>query len=149
MKKTILFGLIIMLIIDSGTTHAGNPPVVKWTAHNSFEQKVFIENKGQYELAEKNIISSDILFGARQDGLQYYFTASGIWIKKLVTVKRSQEEIKDLEEHLDAEKPGEDNDKALQYKFEEEFHYLGFIGTNTSVEIIPSHEVRQVYNFCL
>jgi gliding motility-associated-like protein len=39
---------------------AGAHPVIKWTTSDAFEQKVFTENKGQFELPGKNIGSKGV-----------------------------------------------------------------------------------------
>src|SRR5579863_5346100 len=86
----LLFILFLSIIALPFLTTAQSIPVVKWTIKNPFEQKVFIENKGQYEIDNK-VPSKNILFGARQGGLTYYFTNNSIWIKRDVPVKLTEE----------------------------------------------------------
>jgi hypothetical protein len=118
-------------------------PKVKWTVKHPFEQKVFIENKGQYEIDNK-VASKDILFGAQQGGLQYYFTNNAIWIKRDVAVKRTDEEMEQLKQQS-----GEAEEKELEYKMVPQFHQINFIGTNPAAEITSENEVSWYYNFTI
>jgi len=147
----ILFSLVFFASLFFNARAKEKPPVPKWTFHNPFEQKVFIENKGQYNLKEK-ASTDEILFGARQDGLQYFFTKNGLWIKYTEKVERSKREIEKFKEQI-GEKENEDKDgeekedNIAKYKWVERFHHMEFNGAGASTTIIPEYEVSQVYNF--
>lgn len=140
-KQRLFFFIVIYLPVTVFFAKAGSPPATKWTVKNPFEQNVFIENKGQYSLNGK-LQSKDILFGANLDGLNYYFTSTGIWIERNVPVKRTDEELEQLKLPTSA-----NNLKAFEYKYMQEFHQINFIGVNTSAEIIGNTEVKQYFNF--
>ncbi|HWY34679.1 MAG TPA: hypothetical protein VNX68_08530, partial [Nitrosopumilaceae archaeon] len=130
------------------------PPAPKWTSHKPFEQKIFIENKGQYALKNK-ATNTDILFGARQDGLQYFFAKDGIWIKYIEKIERTKREIEKFKEQIgekeNTDKDGEEKiDNVVKYKFVERFHRMEFIGAGASTTIIPEGEpLTQLYNFTI
>ncbi len=130
MKKNILFlATLLLVIVLPYIAKSGNPPVVKWTVKNPFEQKVFIENKGQYEINGK-VQSKDILFSARQGGLLYYFTNNAIWIKKPRMVIRKGSQIK-----ISA------NDTI------EQFHQIEFVNANSQAQVIGEGNLRWYSNF--
>src|SRR5579862_7825903 len=133
--KLRLLSIIVFSLALTSYSNAGKPPVVKWSVKNPFEQKVFIENKGQYEILDK-VESKDILFGARQDGLQYYFTNNSIWIKRSVPVMMTEAEMEKLEHDK-----GEKNDKEIKYKLVDEFHSITFIGADASTQISSDDKV--------
>ncbi len=145
-KSKLFFTLIILIVALPVLAGAGNPPVVKWAVKNPFEQKVFIENKVQYAIKD-NPEPTKILFGARQGGLQYYFTNNSIWIKRNVTVKRTQEQIEQLKQQF-----GDDGDmgkKEFEYESVEEFHEISFEGANALATITTDNEVNWYYNFTI
>jgi gliding motility-associated-like protein len=119
-------------------------PRTNWIAKNVFEQKLFIENKGQYDKEKL----PGILFGARQDGLQYFFTKNAILIKHLAIVKRSHEEIEAEIKRLGLKEENEnEEEKELAYKQVEQFYEMRFSGAGVSTEIIPQFEVSHTYHF--
>src|SRR5579871_4291284 len=65
---------------------AGTNPIIQWTNKNPFEQKVIIENKGQYSMP-------GTLYGAKVGGLNYFFSNNSILISHQKAVKRSEKEI--------------------------------------------------------
>ena len=126
MKKPVHFLICLCILFTSPLfLKAGKPPVTKWMVNNPFEQKVFIENKGQYSLPN-NVTTEHIVFGSRKDGLSYYFTASGIYIEH------------DVQNSL--------SDKNA---YTSQLHQIDFIGANSLTEIIGAQEVKQHYNFKL
>ena len=138
MKKYIHFFICFLLLLVSPLLlKAGKPPIYKWTANHFFEQKVFIENKGQYTIPNK-AVSNDILFGAQQGGLSYYFTTTGIWIERYVPVKNN------LASDNNA---GQAKYKPIQYSYINVYHKIDFIGANSLPDISGNSEVNQYYNF--
>ena len=65
---------------------------VNWTVKKPFEQKNFVENKGQFEVKGK-LKSNEILYEAHIDGVRYYFTKKGYLIEHLVKKEKSKVEI--------------------------------------------------------
>src|ERR1035437_4134805 len=81
-----------------------------WTA-NPFDQKVFVENQGQFD--EKHTNGKPILFGARIDGIDVYFTEDGLTYR--------------YEEHYlpkEAKKEKEEAEEELVEKMKVKQHYL-------------------------
>jgi gliding motility-associated-like protein len=145
-----LFLLVVFVFLSLLAKTAERPPQTRWTFKNPFEQKVFIENKGQYFLKGK-AAKEQILFGARQDGLQYFFTADGIWIKYIDKVERSKREIEKFEHSIGEEndKEGEEKvDNVAKYKWVERFYRMEFKGAGNGTVLVPEQEVAQLYNFC-
>lgn len=124
----------------------GKPPVTKWVVKNPLEQKVFIENKGQYALPDKNLSSGDILYGARVGGLQYYFTKTGIWINYEQAIKRTEQEISQTKSQLEATGITID-EKKIQNKLVTEYHQMNFLGANPQVEITSDNRANGYHNF--
>ena len=102
MKKFLPF-FILFALLSFNICADEKPPVPKWTVKTAFEQKVFIENKGQYDL-KKKASSEEILFGARIDGLQYFFTKTGLWIKYAEKVERTKRELEKSKNKLERKK---------------------------------------------
>lgn len=125
------------------------PPVPKWAMKSPFEQKVFIENLGQYSIKEKSLDAKDIVFGTRQDGLRYFFTKDGLWIMNYKPVKRTEREIEEEMERCKVKETKEEGleEKEWMWKFVPEFHHMQFIGANPNVEIVGENEQKAVHNF--
>jgi len=120
----------------------------QWSVKDPFEQKVFIENKGQYVL-KGSFSEKEIVFGARQDGLHYYFAKNAIYVKHIATVKRSEKEIEAEMERLEKKVYNEKEEKEFAYKQVEEFHVMDFMGAGTHTEIESFEKVSQTYNFSI
>src|SRR5579871_4381299 len=121
-----IFSVAIILCLSVAASKAQSAYPSNWVAKEPFEQKVFIENKGQYEIPGKAGVN-EILYGARQGGLQYYFTNHGIWLKRFVSVKRTEQEMEELQQKSGMKKV-DDDDSKLKYKLVEEFHQIEFEG---------------------
>lgn len=141
---TIISNVIALSVVANGT------PVAKWTVKKPFEQKVFIENKGQYSIEKEKVNSTDILFGARQDGLHYYFTKNSIWIKYTHKVKRSKKEMEDELKRLGInEKESEEEEKEFAFKLQDEFFQMEFVGAGAETKVLAENSVQQKYNFAI
>src|SRR5579862_6525905 len=113
MKLKLSFTAALVLFLLPLCVLAGKPPVAKWTVKNAFDQKVFIENKGQYGVPSPALPSDAILFGAKHEGLFYYFTKNSIWIRKNAAVKRTDEEIEKMQKNGKIEA---DKEEEMKYK---------------------------------
>lgn len=134
-----LFAFFIVLSI-----YAANAQTL-WEQSNMFEQKNFIENKGQYDNI-KLPNKKTILYVAKIDGVQYYFSKSGYAISRRELVKKSNEELKSGEKgHSDYKEIEEE--KRNSYKIREQFHELEFINSNPDVEIVTENKVNHYYSF--
>ena len=142
----IISGIANVRAQNAISTKQNSEPAVKWTVKNPFEQKVLIENKGQYSLPGK-AKSKDILFGARQGGLEYYFTNHSILIKRNVSVKRTAEEMEEVKAPTDKNGVEEKEEKELQYKTVEEFHQVEFSNSSSSATITGENKVSWYYTY--
>ncbi|MBI2271738.1 MAG: hypothetical protein HYU69_15465 [Bacteroidetes bacterium] len=71
-----LFVIVQSLVAQSvGSSFTGHSS--GWARNNIFQNKVFIENKGQFD-GKDNQASSEIRFGIQDEGQQIYFTQSGL-----------------------------------------------------------------------
>jgi len=139
--RTALLVTVILYFYSIKSTCAFN----EWTAVNSFEQKVFIQNSGQYSL-HSQITNEKILFGARQDGLHYYFTKTGIVIKHIAQKRRTKREIESELRKLGLKEEKED-EAEFAYKMEEEYHYIQFVNSGAVTKIIGISPGSQDYLF--
>lgn len=63
----------------------------KWTNKHLFEQKNFIENKGQFD--DKKLPNNELVrFSAHIDGVEFCFTNSGYTIIKIERIKKNTQE---------------------------------------------------------
>lgn len=103
-----------------------------WQA-NPFEQKVFIENKGQF--AEQAGVKQEVLFQAISGGVDIYFTKTGV-------VYSYDEVLPKAESRGDAE---EREEKEAEVKH----HSLSvqWLGSNPAVEIYAEDKVSFYYTY--
>jgi gliding motility-associated-like protein len=155
MKQKLLAVLVLSFLFLVYFATAQNVPRfkqnvhhAKWVAKNPFEQKVIIENKGQFEIPGK-MAAKDILFGARQGGLQYYFTTTGILMSKIILVKRSEQEIEQLEKKSNGKEKDDDDDDSWKYKKVHLLHEMTFEDANLQTIISTDNEVSWYYNYTL
>jgi gliding motility-associated-like protein len=124
--------LLVLFLLCASRTYAGTP---EWNARDPFAHGVFIENLGQY--APSTLTPAQpVLFGARRDGLDYYFTANSIVILYLGT--KAEPELGKEDDDDEKDEPA-----ILQR------HEIRFSGTSSSVRIIGEEEISTSYHFCL
>ncbi|HXB41664.1 MAG TPA: PKD domain-containing protein [Bacteroidia bacterium] len=147
MKKFIILTVTLLLTL-SFISRAGEQPKNKWVLKEPFERKEFIENKGQYQLG-KRASMGDILFGARREGLHYYFTKNCIWVKTFVKMTRTEYELEKFKEAMGESKEGEEKgeDNLVKYKWVEQFHKISFDGAGINTTIVAEDKVSNVYKF--
>jgi gliding motility-associated-like protein len=148
MKKSLLFSAVLALLAST-LTATEKPPVNKWAFKSPFEQKVFIENLGQYAIREKALDAKDVVFGTRQDGLRYFFTKDGLWIMNYKPVKRTEKEVEaELAKYgVKEDKKMEKNERHWLWKFVPEYHQMQFVGANPNVQVYGENEQSTVHNF--
>ncbi len=119
-----------------------------WTQGKIFEQKNFIENKGQFDF-DKIPNGESILFVAKIDGVKYYFTKAGYTIERKEKVKKSEKELQEIEEKIVSAKSEieKEKEKENKYKIVEKFHELKFANSNSKVEIIAENKVSSFYTY--
>jgi len=125
--------LCVLILTVSIPLLAGNPQT-RWEVKAPFEQKLFVENKGQFTLPD-SLHSGPVLFGASLNGLDYYFSIKGIWVKNTVT-----EEIKpDKDDNKDANKGSlpEEEMESMETVTREQFHQITFPGSSENAALVP------------
>jgi gliding motility-associated-like protein len=131
--------LSFLLILYAGSVNA------QWTVTNPFEPKEFVENRGRYPA---DASGQEILYSAAQDGLQYFFTRTGLRIVHLKKVKRTEQEMKARRKNFgkkEEDKLQEEEEEALTWKQVEEVHQLFFSGAESSVQIIAEEQTPTLY----
>jgi gliding motility-associated-like protein len=137
MLKKVTFTLIAFCVF---TLNAQN----RWTSKKLFEQKNFIENKGQFD--DKKLPNKEqIRFTANIDGVEFCFTNNGYTIIKKEKVKRTKKEIEEILVRFGL--PKEEEEKEFEYKIEEKFHELKFINTSPDALLIAENRVSNYYSY--
>ncbi len=112
---------------------------VKWINAHLFEQKNFIENKGQYDQTQLPN-KEPILYVAKIDGVIWYFTKNGYSINRIENVKN-----KDVEEGEDQSK--EDENDAKKFIRTSKFQEVKFENANANPEVVAENKVSNYYSF--
>ncbi|MEO5674742.1 MAG: hypothetical protein ABIQ74_08845, partial [Chitinophagales bacterium] len=75
--KYFTISLTLIIILFANKVNAGSPVKAGWSIRNPFEQKVFIENQGQFE-GMNNRSESAIQYAVDDGGANIFFTTRGI-----------------------------------------------------------------------
>ena len=113
-----------------------------WTT-NPFENKAFIENKGQYD--GKNLLeNSRIYYGTEESGVNIFFTKEGLTYRFNKTkMVKSEEENKDFSKATGQEKKKEEHKMVTEVSTVN----LLWLGANKNVEIIAESETNGYYSY--
>ncbi|MGQ0827326.1 MAG: DUF7948 domain-containing protein [Bacteroidota bacterium] len=131
--------VLILLLIGVKSLNAQT----NWTVKNPFEQKNFIENKGQFD--KTNLPNrGPVLFAACIDGVNYYFTQTGYIIGRNERIERTKEELEELEKLMPN---GKKEEKKLKYKTIEKFHELKWLNVNPEVKVVSENKVSNYYSY--
>lgn len=114
-----------------------------WTTKNLFEQKNFIENKGQNDF-DTLPNHEAILFSANIDGVNYYFTKSGYTISHSEKQELSEEEKDKMEASQKGKKEEED---LFKYKIVKKYHELKWVNANPQLVVISENKVDNYYSY--
>src|ERR1051325_41959 len=141
MKKTIQ-NYFLFAVCSLGLTAEAKTFTSSWSK-SPFEQKVFIENKGQFDgLAENK--PDKVLFGASSSGLSLYFTPTGLSYVNYEMVPMSEKEREKLEKRRD-EKEKEEGE--VKMKGAAHFLSVEWIGSNPNVQIVSEDPVSFYYTY--
>jgi len=111
---------------------------LNWNAKNSFEQKNFIESKGQFQDV-KLPNHEAVLYSAKIDGVIWYFTKSGFTIKRIENIRnKNKEEEKDLKR---------DDDEMTRYTRSEKYQETRFEDANSNVDVVSENKVSNYYSY--
>ena len=141
MQKIYITLLLVFVFIHSSNAQ------LKWTVKKPFEQKNFIENKGQFFIKDK-LKPEEIFYAATIDGVTYYFTNTGYTIQHFTKQKNTEHEIEELKEKTAIkEKEGEKEEGEFKYKTISQFHQMQWQGTNPNVQIVAEDIVSNYYTY--
>jgi gliding motility-associated-like protein len=141
MQKICLAIFLVFVFFSSGNAQ------VKWTVKKPFEQKNFIENKGQFFIEDK-LNSKEILYAASIDGVTYYFTKTGYVMQHLASQKNTEKEIEELKEKAGIKENAEgEEEKEFKYKTISQLHQMQWQGTNANVQIVAEDIVSNYYTY--
>ena len=130
---------IVILLLGTSVLNAQN----NWSSKNPFEQKNFIENKGQVH-GDKLPNGEMVLYTANTDGVTYYFTQHGYMISRFE--KQEMNEKKTEKIHQQKNKRGARKEES-KFKFTEKFYELNWKGTNPNARILAENPVKTYYSY--
>ncbi len=111
-----------------------------WVVNNPFDQKCFIENRGQFNLTGKNS-DEKILYGNWVNGINYYFSTNKFFISYPFKVERTESELETLGNGMEKE------EKELKYKTEHRSVCFNFLNANEQCVIIPEEKISEYFNY--
>ncbi len=141
-KKTFL--LFSITVFSLSNSFAGTSPSANWTS-SPFNQKVFIENKGQFDGGTEKK-SENILFGASLDGVECFFSKTGLTYKHNESVAMTEEEREKSEPSRRGNKDKEEQEEG-RMKFVPHYVSMKWIGSNPDVQIISEEPVSFYYTY--
>ncbi|MFL5762847.1 MAG: gliding motility-associated C-terminal domain-containing protein [Bacteroidia bacterium] len=121
-----------------------------WISKAMFQQKCFVENKGQFD--KRELPSKEkVLFYSATDNVEYFFTASGYTVVKhesAVTEKMMKEEKEEALAKERSEKKEEERERSMRKKTER-YHCLRFEGVNEDHAVNPDQKLPSYYSYCI
>src|SRR3972149_3583628 len=115
-----------------------------WTS-NPFEQKVFVENKGQFDKVDAD---AKILYSARSKGVDFYFTTEGIIYKLDKAVALSKEEKEAFDKNKQKPKKEKKEEKGIEpFNLVPEFLNMKWLNANPEVQIIAEEKQKGYYTY--
>ncbi|MBL7892995.1 MAG: hypothetical protein JNL63_10220 [Bacteroidia bacterium] len=115
-----------------------------WIRNDVFQDKVFIENKGQFAEKEKQL-NSDILFGLNEGEMQVYFSSNGITYlyDKLIIpqIKESERENEEIEEG------GKEKEMLKKIKTVSYSVNMEWLNANPDVKVISENIVPHYFTY--
>jgi len=138
-RKFLALGLVTCSVFNSVETQAQNNPQ-SWTIEST-RQKCFVENQGQFALADPGI---QVLYAYDQGPTRIYFTKDGISFNFLKLLDAPESEYKEEEEY-----EGEDNQQAGRKKtpHEADAVRLTWLGANPNTEIVVENQVPNYFSY--
>lgn len=134
----IFFSVFIFLQISTAQ--------IKWTVKKPFEQKNFIENKGQFFIKDK-LMPKEIFYAAAIDGVTYYFTKTGYTVQHFTKQKNTEQEIEELKEKAGIKEGKSEEEKEFKYKAVSQLHQMQWQGASSNVQIIAEDMVSNYYTY--
>lgn len=110
---------------------------INWK-NKPFEQKVFVENKGQFE-GEENVKSTDVKYAFSNAGVKIFFTPEGLTYchDEYAPLKRDEQEERER---------GKGAEEVLQ-KPTQQYVRMSWIGANSNPEIVAEEKVSYYFTY--
>jgi len=128
----------------------------KW-GNNPFEQKVFIENKGQFTDPLQNlygfnntpsVASEKILFGGSSNGVEMYFTATGLTYKHNEMLPMTEDERGEYSKLISVKESAEEEEFAETFtRSVPRYLKIEWLNANPNTQIVSSDAVSFYYTY--
>jgi gliding motility-associated-like protein len=110
----------------------GSTAIINWTT-DPFENKVFIENKGQFDGSAPD--GETVLFGVRNEGAEIFFTSKGVTWKRDELVESKGKTAHETEK------------KEKRKKRVSHYSKMEWTGANANAEIIAEEKVSRYFTY--
>ena len=127
--------IVLLFVISFNTTGQNNDSKTKWGIRNFGSQRVFVENKGQFQL---NGSDKDVLYALDESGLKILFTKKGL----------TYSFVKDHKKDKDADSQEEDKDEKEPAAVTDVVNML-WLGSNPNVEVVAEQHRKDYYNYTI
>lgn len=140
-----IFFLQFHFICVSQNSNNSTSNKTKWTVRDPFEQKVFIENKGQFD-EKPGDGSTKVIFGTSFAGVDLFFSSKGLTYKynELVSMTESEKEIYEKGSN------GQEEEEIIKDPFKKYtpgYLFLEWIGSDSNVQVIAEEPVPFYYTY--
>ena len=123
-------------------THGGKG----WNVPLEEINKVFIENKGQFEGKADPETPGTILYGVNLDGTAIYFTSSGITYRHDEIVKSEKRDVRS-EKDRKSKKEEEEEEEGKNVDVKTSFLNMQWIGATPNVQITAQEKVSNYFTY--
>ncbi len=127
----------------------GQPLTGGWTLEAPFEQKVFIENKGQFSNPDRQPLK-DVQYAINNGELKVYFTPAGFsyHISNVqLNPKYNPEELKEKTEQA-FKKNGKAEESLKKYFIDQSAYiHIDWVGANPDATLMVSEQVQDTYSY--
>jgi len=123
---------------------------INWKIEDPFSQKVFIENRGQFD-GNDEIEGSKILYGTDNACTFIYFTPKGLTYKLVDTRYVKKDEDIDESDFLAAMGIFDEQDKGEEFytKINKSLVHMQWLNANPNPEVIALDKVQDYYNYII
>jgi gliding motility-associated-like protein len=134
MNKKFTFLIFVLSLIGICNINGQvNDSRIKWNINDFGSQRVFVENKGQFQL---NGTDKDILYALDESGSKIFFTKQGL----------TYSFIKSPRKNKDADSKEEDKDE-IEPAAVTDFVNMLWLGSNPNVEVVAEQHRTDYYNY--
>ncbi len=150
MTKPLFFSAAIVMIAglvsnESNAQVAGHAPKFNWKNDSPFEQKVFIENKGQWN-GKDELPKSEILYGIDNLGTNIYFTKKGL-THRVEEITITPDEMEGEELRKAAGLFGKREKEEFDIKVKKSLVSMEWVGADPAVKMVADEMVPDYYSY--